>query len=77
MNRGLVQPDQLQLGLEVDEHSRAVSKDGRIHLNLFALGGLTKGRWWEITAVPEIRAQAERIGEFVACLSLSQGYSTA
>jgi uncharacterized NAD(P)/FAD-binding protein YdhS len=77
MKRGLARPDQLRLGLEVDEHSRALSQDGRIHLNLFALGALTKGRWWEVTAVPEIRAQAERIGEFVASLSLSQAYSAA
>lgn len=51
---GLVATDPLALGLLTDEQDRAGSR-------LWALGPLTKGMYWEMTAVPDIRAQAERV----------------
>jgi uncharacterized NAD(P)/FAD-binding protein YdhS len=54
-----VQPDQLGLGLDVDENSRAGER-------LWALGPLTKGRYWEIIAVPDIREQAAAVAEDIA-----------
>ena len=56
LNAGEVRPDHLGIGLEVDEHCRA----GR---NLWALGPLTKARYWEIIAVPDIREQAAAVAE--------------
>jgi uncharacterized NAD(P)/FAD-binding protein YdhS len=58
---GLVRPDQLGMGLAVDEHSRATGAD-----RLWALGPLTKGRYWEIVAVPDIREQAAAVAEDIA-----------
>ena len=52
-------PDQLGIGLEVDEKSRAGER-------LWALGPLTKGRYWEIIAVPDIREQAAEVAEDIA-----------
>jgi uncharacterized NAD(P)/FAD-binding protein YdhS len=52
-------PDRFGLGLEVDEKSRAGER-------LWALGPLTKGRYWEIIAVPDIREQAARVAEDIA-----------
>ena len=52
-------PDQLGIGLEVDEKSRAGER-------LWALGPLTKGRSWEIIAVPDIREQAAEVAEDIA-----------
>lgn len=49
-------PDHLGMGLEVDENSRAGER-------LWALGPLTKGRYWEIVAVPDIREQAAVVAE--------------
>jgi uncharacterized NAD(P)/FAD-binding protein YdhS len=47
-------PDQLGIGLEVDANCRAGE-------NLWAMGQLTKGRFWEIIAVPDIREQAAAV----------------
>lgn len=52
-------PDHLGMGLEVDENSRAGER-------LWALGPLTKGRYWEIVAVPDIRDQAASVADDIA-----------
>ncbi|HLO21352.1 MAG TPA: FAD/NAD(P)-binding protein [Sphingomicrobium sp.] len=52
-------PDQLGIGLKVDEKSRAGER-------LWALGPLTKGRYWEIIAVPDIREQAATVADDIA-----------
>lgn len=50
----LITPGDMGMGIAVDD-------DGRAGERLWALGPLTKGRWWEITAVPDIRGQVERV----------------
>lgn len=54
---GLARPDAFDLGLDVDADSRLVDAEGRPQPRLFALGPVTRGAHWEITAVPDIRAQ--------------------
>jgi len=61
LDGGHVRADQLGIGLEVDERSRAAGSD-----RLWALGPLTKGRFWEIIAVPDIREQAAAVAEDIA-----------
>jgi uncharacterized NAD(P)/FAD-binding protein YdhS len=56
-----IRPDRLGIGIEVGQRSRAAGAD-----RLWALGGLTKGRYWEIIAVPDIREQAAAIAEDIA-----------
>ena len=56
---GSARPDDLGIGLQVDEKSRAGER-------LWALGPLTKGRYWEIIAVPDIRDQAALVAEDIA-----------
>ena len=58
---GRARPDRLGLGLEVDEGSRVVG-DGPSPA-LYALGPLTRGAFWEIVAVPDIRAQAAGVAK--------------
>jgi uncharacterized NAD(P)/FAD-binding protein YdhS len=58
---GYVRPDHLDIGVDVDERSRA----GRGE-RIWALGPLTKGRYWEIIAVPDIREQAAAVADDVA-----------
>lgn len=58
---GYAKPDALGLGLEVDQKSRVVGAE-----NAWAVGPLTKGRWWEITAVPDIRGQVADIAKQIA-----------
>jgi uncharacterized NAD(P)/FAD-binding protein YdhS len=56
LDAGEVKPDQLDIGLTVDENSQAGKR-------LWALGPLSKGRYWEIIAVPDIRGQAAEVAE--------------
>jgi uncharacterized NAD(P)/FAD-binding protein YdhS len=58
--RGAIVPDALGLGIETQDC--AVRDDaGRASTWLFALGPLTRPAWWEITAVPEIAVQVDRL----------------
>ncbi len=68
LKRKLVRSDALKLGLDVDERSRLFDADGRAREDAFALGALTKGRFWEITAIPEIRAQAASVARSIAAI---------
>ena len=61
LDAGAVRPDPLGLGLDVDQHSRALGAGA-----LWAVGPLTKARYWEIIAVPDIRDQAAAIADDIA-----------
>ena len=61
LDDGLVRPDHLGMGLDVDPSSRATGSE-----RLWALGPLTKARYWEIVAVPDIRGQAAAVAEDIA-----------
>jgi uncharacterized NAD(P)/FAD-binding protein YdhS len=61
LDAGHVRPDHLGIGLEVDERSRAAGGE-----HIWALGPLTKGRYWEIIAVPDIREQAAAVADDIA-----------
>ncbi|MEA3052796.1 MAG: hypothetical protein QOG72_1699 [Sphingomonadales bacterium] len=63
---GRARADRLGLGFEVDADSR-VAGNGRSPA-LFALGPLTKGSFWEIVAVPDIRGQAAGVAKAIAAL---------
>ncbi|WP_051249320.1 FAD/NAD(P)-binding protein [Inquilinus limosus] len=54
---GAARPDRLRLGLDVDAEGRLIGHDGQPSPRLFALGPPTRGAFWEITAVPDIRRQ--------------------
>jgi uncharacterized NAD(P)/FAD-binding protein YdhS len=55
---GLIKPDLLKMGLSVTPSGALVDSSDRIWDNLFAVGALCRGVFWETTAVPEIRQQA-------------------
>ncbi len=56
---GLVAVDRLGMGLAVDGGSRAGER-------VWALGPLTKGAFWEIVAVPDIRGQVAKVADQIA-----------
>ncbi|MXN45122.1 FAD-dependent pyridine nucleotide-disulfide oxidoreductase [Shinella kummerowiae] len=64
-DQGLIQPDRAGLGIAVDEHSAAIAAGGKGKPRLYAMGPLTAGRHWEITAVPDIRVQARSVAETI------------
>jgi uncharacterized NAD(P)/FAD-binding protein YdhS len=55
----LVAVDALGIGIHVDERDRAGD-------NVWALGPMTKGKYWEIIAVPDIRGQAAAVAADIA-----------
>ncbi|HYG47471.1 MAG TPA: FAD/NAD(P)-binding protein [Allosphingosinicella sp.] len=61
---GRARPDRLGLGLEVDGHSR-VAGNGPAPA-LYAVGPLSKGAFWEIVAVPDIRGQVAGVAKAIA-----------
>ena len=64
LTSGRARPDRLGLGLEVDRESR-VAGEGPSPA-LYAVGPLSKGAFWEIVAVPDIRGQAAGVARSIA-----------
>lgn len=60
---GLLRADPLGLGLDVDEGDAVLAADGSVSDRLFALGPPTRGRHWEITAIPDIRRRSATLAE--------------
>lgn len=58
---GRARPDALRIGLDVDENCAVVDADGKSHERLLVVGPLTRGRFFEIEAIPDIRVQAATI----------------
>ena len=65
LNKGLVLRDDLDKGLQVNEHFAVIENNGQASSWLYAMGPLLKGSLWETTAVPELRGQAMRIAEIL------------
>ena len=68
LDKGLVRPDPLSFGLDVTGTCALLGRDGTISRRLFAVGPVTKGAFWEMTAVPDIRQQAEFVAERLAAI---------
>lgn len=55
--RGLIRADANRIGIDVDNQARTIAADGQPNDWLYALGPMTRGAFWEIVAVPDIRQQ--------------------
>ncbi|MDK1492823.1 FAD/NAD(P)-binding protein [Sinorhizobium sp. 7-81] len=64
--QGLITADELGLGLSVDTESRVLGLQEEPQPGLYAVGALTAGQFWEITAVPDIRVQAKSVASAIA-----------
>ena len=60
---GLGRADPLRAGLDVDPACRVVGADGAARPGLYAVGPLTKGAFWEVSAVPDIRNQVAEVAQ--------------
>ncbi len=54
---GLIRPDALGIGIDVDAQSRTIDRSGTPNARILAIGPMTRGATWEIVAVPDIRRQ--------------------
>jgi uncharacterized NAD(P)/FAD-binding protein YdhS len=58
---GLARTDAYGLGLDTTPAGAVVGGDGAVSPHLFAVGPVTRGAFWEITSVADIRVQAEQV----------------
>lgn len=54
---GMIRPDALRIGLDVDAQSNVVDAQGNVDPALYCIGPMTRGELWEVVAVPDIRQQ--------------------
>ncbi len=65
MENALARPDALDLGLDVTADLQSIDAHGEASRCIFALGPVTKGVFWEVTAIPDIRVQAEKLSRYL------------
>jgi uncharacterized NAD(P)/FAD-binding protein YdhS len=68
LEAGLVRPAPQCLGLDVTSSCALKDRRGAISGKLFAVGPVTKGAFWEMTAVPDIRRQCEFLAAHLSTL---------
>jgi uncharacterized NAD(P)/FAD-binding protein YdhS len=59
---GTIRPDALRLGIDVDGGSHVIAADGTAQPDLYCVGPMTRGGYWEIVAVPDLRRQCADLG---------------
>lgn len=67
-DQGLLRPDPLYLGVDADTNGGLIDLQSQPSDQLFALGCLLRGQFWESTAVPELRVQAEKLATLLCQL---------
>jgi uncharacterized NAD(P)/FAD-binding protein YdhS len=66
VSSGRIRPDPLKIGIDVDADCRTLDADGNASDDLYAIGPVTRGTFWESVAVPDIRTQAARVAARLA-----------
>jgi len=66
LGAGMIRPDPLRIGIDVDSRCRAIAADGKASESLSVIGPVTRGAFWESVAVPDIRGQAEQVAARLA-----------
>lgn len=62
---GVGRPDPLRIGLDVDDRCHVIDGAGEPLGHLLAVGPLTRGRFFEIEAIPDIRRQCAEIARYI------------
>jgi uncharacterized NAD(P)/FAD-binding protein YdhS len=63
ISTGLARPDTLRIGLDVTAGCALINARGEASERLYAVGPLTRGTFFEIDAVPDIREQCRALAE--------------
>jgi uncharacterized NAD(P)/FAD-binding protein YdhS len=64
--RGRIRPDPCRIGIDVDLDCRTIDALGAASASLYSIGPMTRGTFWEIVAVPDIRAQVHALAGRIA-----------
>ena len=63
LNRGLIKSDGLKMGIDAAPDGGTIDKNGKISETILTVGTALKGVLWESTAMPEIRAQTNKMAQ--------------
>jgi uncharacterized NAD(P)/FAD-binding protein YdhS len=75
LSQGLMVPDALGLGVQVDAGGALLDRSGSASKSLFYTGPLLRARDWECTAVPELRVAARKLADRLVSLPVSEASS--
>jgi uncharacterized NAD(P)/FAD-binding protein YdhS len=64
--QGMVLPDPFGVGIMTDEFGALLDASGRVGGNLYYIGPMLRARYWETTAVQELRTHAEQLARRLA-----------
>ncbi len=60
---GYLRADPLKMGLQIDDAYRVIGRDGDAIDGLHYIGPMLRARYWEATAVPELRVHARNLAQ--------------
>jgi uncharacterized NAD(P)/FAD-binding protein YdhS len=66
LDKGLIRPDPHRLGLDVTTQAQVVDSTGNPCPTLLAIGPMTRGAFWEIVAVPDLRVQTWNVARYLS-----------
>src|SRR5690606_13122324 len=66
---GAARPDRMNIRLDVDENCALVNGDGQASRRVHVVGPLTRGRNFEIEAIPDIRVQCANVARQMLALT--------
>jgi len=72
LRRGLARADPLSIGLDVAADSALIKSSGEPSRRIFAVGPLTRGTFWEIVAITDIRLQCAELADNLAAALFSR-----
>lgn len=65
-DHGTIRSGPLRIGLDVDNQLSVIRRDGAPSTRIHAIGPITRERFWEVVAVPDIRQQAATLAARLA-----------
>jgi uncharacterized NAD(P)/FAD-binding protein YdhS len=63
LKSGAARPDPLRIGLDVSQEGALIGENGVASERVYAIGPLTRGTFFEIEAVPDIRVQCQQLSK--------------
>lgn len=66
LDKQIIRPDPLRIGLDVDSAGRVVGCGGVVSETIFSIGPMNRGAFWETVAVPDLRQHAWTLARFLS-----------
>jgi uncharacterized NAD(P)/FAD-binding protein YdhS len=64
--KGRIRPDPHHMGIDVSPQCEVIDRQGKADQRILALGPMTRGTFWEVIAVPDIRMQTWNVARRIA-----------